>query len=291
MSYTIKTNYADKSNYGSYRDVSKIKYIVLHYTANDGDTDESNAKFFKTPNRKASAHYFVDDDSITISVPDTYVAWSVGGSRYSDYKSTGGASLYKVCTNTNSLNIELCDTVKNGKYDVSEATLANAIDLVKSLMSKYNIPISNVIRHFDVTGKKCPAYFVDSATWNSVKNRISSGTKTTVVESTTNTSTYSFKDFVKELQKAIGTTVDGIPGSKTLAATPTISAKKNNKHAAIKPVQKYLNSIGYNCGTIDGIAGTKFTNAVIAYQKVNGCTSDGEITAKAKTWKKLLKLS
>ena len=294
MSYTIKINYADKSNYGSYRDVSKIKYIVWHYTANDGDTDESNAKFFKTPNRKASAHYFVDDDSITISVPDTYVAWSVGGSRYSNYKTTGGASLYKVCTNTNSINIELCDTVKNGKYDVTEATLANAIDLTRSLMKKYNIPISNVIRHFDVTGKQCPAYYVNNTVWNSVKNRISGATsKTTVTESTTtaNSSTYSFKDFVKELQKAIGTTVDGIPGSKTLAATPTISAKKNNKHAAVKPVQKYLNSIGYNCGTVDGIAGTKFTNAVVAYQKANGCIADGEITAKAKTWKKLLKLS
>ena len=294
MSYTIKINYADKSNYGSYRDVSKIKYIVWHYTANDGDTDESNAKFFKTPNRKASAHYFVDDDSITISVPDTYVAWSVGGSRYSNYKTTGGASLYKVCTNTNSINIELCDTVKNGKYDVTEATLANAIDLTRSLMKKYNIPISNVIRHFDVTGKQCPAYYVNNTVWNSVKNRISGATsKTTVTESTTtaNSSTYSFKDFVKELQKAIGVVVDGIPGSKTLAATPTISAKKNNKHAAVKPVQKYLNSIGYNCGTVDGIAGTKFTNAVAAYQKANGCTADGEITAKAKTWKKLLKLS
>lgn len=294
MSYTIKINYADKSNYGSYRDVSKIKYIVWHYTANDGDTDESNAKFFKTPNRKASAHYFVDDDSITISVPDTYVAWSVGGSRYSNYKTTGGASLYKVCTNTNSINIELCDTVKNGKYDVTEATLANAIDLTRSLMKKYNIPISNVIRHFDVTGKQCPAYYVNNTVWNSVKNRISGTTsKTTVTESTStaNSSTYSFKDFVKELQKAIGVVVDGIPGSKTLAATPTISAKKNNKHAAVKPVQKYLNSIGYNCGTVDGIAGTKFTNAVVAYQKANGCTADGEITAKAKTWKKLLKLS
>lgn len=293
MSYTIKTNYADKSNYGSYRDTSKIKYIVLHYTANDGDTDESNARFFKTPNRKASAHYFVDDDSVTISVPDTYVAWSVGGSRYSDYKTTGGASLYKVCTNNNSINIELCDTVKNGKYDVSEATLANAIDLTRSLMVKYNIPISNVIRHFDVTGKKCPVYFVDNTIWNNVKNRIASSNAKVVVtkeSTTTNSSTYTFKDFVKELQKAIGTTVDGVPGPKTLAATPTISAKKNNKHAAVKPVQKYLNSIGYNCGTADGIAGTKFTNAVVAYQKANGCTADGEITAKAKTWKKLLKL-
>lgn len=290
MSYTIKINYADKSNYGSYRATSKIKYIVWHYTANDGDTDESNAKFFKTPNRKASAHYFVDDDSITISVPDTYVAWSVGGSRYSDYKTTGGASLYKICTNNNSINIELCDTIKNGKHDVSEATVANAIELTKTLMYKYKIPISNVVRHFDVTGKKCPAYYVDNTTWNNVKNRIS-GTTTTVKESTTTNSTYSFTDFVKELQKAIGVTVDGVPASKTLAATPTLSATKNNKHAAVKPVQKYLNSLGYNCGTADGIAGTKFGNAVSSYQQANGCTADGEITAKGKTWKKLLKLS
>ena len=47
MAYTLKVNYADKSNYGSARSTSKIKYIVWHYTANDGDTDEANAKYFK----------------------------------------------------------------------------------------------------------------------------------------------------------------------------------------------------------------------------------------------------
>ncbi len=172
MAYTLQTNYADKSNYGSYRPVSKIQYIVWHYTGNDGDTDEANAKYFKTANRKASAHYFVDDDSVTISVPDTYVAWSVGGSRYSNYKATGGASLYKIATNANTINIELCDTRKNGKYDVSEKTLSNAVSLTKELMKKYNIPVSNVIRHFDVTGKSCPAYFVNPSKWASVKKML-----------------------------------------------------------------------------------------------------------------------
>jgi len=174
MKLNIKTNYAHKSNYGAYRKPSAIKYIVWHYTANDGDTDESNAKYFKTANRKASAHYFVDDDSVTISVPDTYVAWSVGGSRYSNYKTTGGASLYKTAVNANTLNIELCDTLKNGRHDVSARTLENAIQLTKELMEKYNIPLSNVIRHFDVTGKSCPAYYVDNNLWNQVKQRIAS---------------------------------------------------------------------------------------------------------------------
>lgn len=218
MAYVLKTNYADKSNYGSYRAISKIKYIVWHYTANDGDTDESNAKFFKKPNRKASAHYFVDDDSVTISVPDTYVAWSVGGARYSNYKSTGGASLYKVCTNTNSINIELCDTKKNGIHDVTEATLANAIELTRSLMKKYNISIDRVIRHFDVTGKACPAYYVNNSKWNKVKERISN---TSVTVSTSIASGSNTKDIIKKGQQhAVNFTgykiaVDGIAGSDT----------------------------------------------------------------------------
>lgn len=173
----IKIDYADKSNYGKARTASAIKYLVVHYTANDGDTDESNARYFKTKNRGASAHYFADDDSVTISVPDLYTAYSVGGSRYSNYKTTGGASFYGKCTNANSISIELCDTKKNGKYDVTEKTLANAAELIKMLMAKYNIPLSNVIRHFDVTGKSCPAYFAgkNNLAWINFKARLTVG--------------------------------------------------------------------------------------------------------------------
>lgn len=190
----IKKNYANKNNYGGKRNTNIIKYIVIHYTANDGDSDESNAKYFKKKNIKASAHYFVDDDSVTCSVADNYVAWSVGGSRYSNYKSTGGAKYYKICTNTNSLNIEMCDTIKNGVYDVSEKTLQNTIELTKYLMSKYNIPISNVIRHFDVTGKSCPSYYVNQTNWTMFKNRLSTSSVGTV-SSTSNSYMYNGIDY------------------------------------------------------------------------------------------------
>lgn len=176
MAYKLKTDLAHRSNYGAKRSISTIKYIVWHFTGNDGDTDEANGKYFKKmlpQNKKASAHFFVDDDSVTISVPETYTAYAVGGSRYSNYKKTGGASLYKIATNANTINIEMCDTLKNGKYDVSERTLKNAIELTRSLMKKYNIPISRVIRHFDVTGKSCPVYYVDNSKWEQVKNQIS----------------------------------------------------------------------------------------------------------------------
>lgn len=102
---------------------------------------------------------------------------------------------------------------------------------------------------------------------------------------------YTYKDFIKEIQTAIGAKVDGIAGNETLSKTITVSKSKNNRHAVVKPLQKYFNSAGYPCGTADGIAGAKFDTAVKAFQKANGCTVDGEITARAATWKKLLKLS
>lgn len=101
---------------------------------------------------------------------------------------------------------------------------------------------------------------------------------------------YTHKDFVKEIQYAIGAKTDGIAGSETLSKTITVSKIKNNRHAVVKPIQKYLNSIGYDCGTADGIAGSKFDAAVKAFQRANGCTADGEITAGKNTWRRLLKL-
>ena len=90
MSYTFKKRLANKANYGSKRALSKIKFIVIHYTANDGDSDEGNGNYFANHIVEASAHYFVDGDSVTQSVPDDYVAWSVGGGKYSDCNKTGG---------------------------------------------------------------------------------------------------------------------------------------------------------------------------------------------------------
>ena len=166
MAYKMKKDLAHTSNYGSKRSLSDIKYIVIHYTSNDGDTDEANCNYYNGANRKASAHYFVDDDSVSQSVPDDYVAWSVGGSKYSNCKTTGGGSLHGKCTNSNSLSIEICDDVRNGKVYPSDATIENVLELTRTLMKKYNIPASRVIRHFDVTGKSCPAYWCGTDTKN-----------------------------------------------------------------------------------------------------------------------------
>ena len=166
MAYTFKEKIANKNNYGGQRNLSVIKYIVIHYTANDGDTDEGNGNYFKNNIVKASAHYFVDDDSITQSVPDNYVAWSVGGNKYSSCSTTGGGKFYGTVNNTNSISIEICDDVKNGVVYPSAQTIENALELTKMLMKDYNIPAERVIRHFDVVGKFCPAYWCGTAEKN-----------------------------------------------------------------------------------------------------------------------------
>lgn len=167
----IKVNLANPANYGGKR--SKIEYIVVHYTANDGDSDEGNGNYFHNNVVNASAHYFVDGDSITQSVPDNYVAWSVGGKKYPNCGQTGGGKFYGKCTNSNSISVELCDEVKNGRYDFTEKTLENAASLVRVLMKKYGVPVERVLRHFDVTGKNCPAPMVDDVNmWKEFKERL-----------------------------------------------------------------------------------------------------------------------
>lgn len=151
----MKTILANRQNYGGKRSV--VKYIVIHYTGNDGDTAENNAKYFKNNVTKTSAHYFVDDTEVILSVPEDYVAYSVGGK--------GNGPLKNICTNKNSISIELCDTVRNGTIAPTDKTVENALQLTRDLMSKYGIPKSNVVRHWDVTTKNCPAYWVNDDRW------------------------------------------------------------------------------------------------------------------------------
>ena len=166
-----KTVLAHKTNYGMMRKVSEIKYIVIHYTANDGDKAYNNARYFQTPGLTTSAHYFVDDTTIYQSVLDNYVAYSVGAKTADTSK--GGGKYWKQATNQNTLNIELCDTNKNGSIYPTQKTIDNAIALTKELMDKYQIPVERVIRHFDVTGKRCPAYWTDNSKWDAeFKNKL-----------------------------------------------------------------------------------------------------------------------
>lgn len=100
---------------------------------------------------------------------------------------------------------------------------------------------------------------------------------------------YNLEQFIKDVQWATDAQVDGIAGPETIGNTVSVSASVNRTHPVVAFVQKRLYALGYTqVGTADGIAGPKFDLAVKAFQKDNGCVPDGEITAKNKTWRKLL---
>ena len=170
MSYTLREVPAAEGNCGGPRKTADIRYLVIHYTGNDGDTAANNAAYFCNRVVEASAHYFVDDTTVYCSVPDLRIAWAVGGKKYANCGEIGGGKLYGVVTNTNSISVELCGTGEG--RSASEETLQNAVALCRELMKKYGIPLERVCRHFDVTGKLCPAYLVEEAAWKAFKKRL-----------------------------------------------------------------------------------------------------------------------
>lgn len=164
---------AHPKNTGGQRRPEAIRYLVFHYTGNDGDTAAANARYYRDTVVQASAHYFVDDTEIVQSVDDLTAAWAVGGRKWSDCAVTGGGTLYGIVTNGNSISVELCGTRRDGTRAASETTLRNAAALGRLLMERYDIPVERVVRHFDVTGKHCPAYFMDRAAWKAFRARLS----------------------------------------------------------------------------------------------------------------------
>ena len=144
------------------RGKSDIKYIVIHYTGNNGDTAKANANYFSNTTTGTSAHYFVDENDIYQSVKDEDIAWHCG---------TNGTYYHAYCRNSNSIGIEICMLDKNGNLRTN--SINRAIELTKYLMGKYGINIGHVVRHYDVTHKSCPQPFVaNSNLWTSYKNSL-----------------------------------------------------------------------------------------------------------------------
>ena len=158
-------------SYGATRDKSTVKYIVIHYTGNSGDTAWGNANYFSPDGgnaRSAGAHFFVDKEGITFrSIPMNKTAYSVGGV-YSKYD--GGGKYYKKCLNSNSVSIELCNYTRN--YP-SEAQMDSVIKLIKYIQ-KYCPNAKTIIRHFDVNYKTCPYPMIgkDNKHWKQFKKEL-----------------------------------------------------------------------------------------------------------------------
>ena len=135
-----------------------VRYIVMHYTANNGDTAKNNCDYYhRVGGLQASAHYFCDEYGAMQSVREGDTAWHCGARAY----------WHPECRNGNSIGIEMCSRKRaDGSYYILPETVANAAALAKDIMQRYGIDTDHVLRHYDVTGKRCPMPWVDDpAQW------------------------------------------------------------------------------------------------------------------------------
>lgn len=217
---------AKKISYGDTRSYSSIKYIVIHYTGNNGDTAKNNADYFhKTNKTQSGAHFFVDQQGkVYRSVPMNRTAWSVGGF-YT--QKDGAGKYYKKCLNSNSVSIELCDCAKK---DPSAKMTAAVKKLIVDIR-KYCPNAKTVIRHWEVNGKACPGRMTgtNNAKWKKFKSQIAPAA--TVSYPTVTLQYGDTGEQVKRLQRCLnrimksGLSIDGSFGPSTLKAVKAFQKK------------------------------------------------------------------
>ena len=162
------------------RTKADIKYIVVHYVGALGDA-KANTDYYKSQYVGASADFWVGHDGQIWQGNDyyNYYSWHCGGGM----QGVSGGAFYKVCTNANSIGIEMCVKKRSTKtmnatdqdWYFEDATVFSAALLVRQLMQELDIDIHHVIRHYDVNGKLCPNPFVynnGKFTWDQFKKLV-----------------------------------------------------------------------------------------------------------------------
>lgn len=136
----------------------RINGIVIHYTANPGTSASQNRDYFEglkdSHETKASSHFVVGiEGEIVQCVPTKEIAY---------------ASNHR---NKDTVSIEACHPKADGKF--TEKTYESLVKLTAWLCDKFGLTEKSVIRHFDVTGKKCPLYYVEHEdAWEQFKGEV-----------------------------------------------------------------------------------------------------------------------
>ena len=151
------------------RSLKSIRAIVIHYTSLSNDTAKNECDFFATGNtRFAGAHAFVDEKGLAgRSIYPTYTAWSVGD------KANGRGAYFNMYNNHNTISIELCG-IADREY-ITEKQKKKLKQLIRYYGKKCP-NIENIVRHFDITTKRCPAPYCGSmkndAKWQELRSEL-----------------------------------------------------------------------------------------------------------------------
>lgn len=126
--------------------MEQVNGVVVHYTANPGTTAEQNRRYFDgladSKETSASSHFVIGIDGTVIQcIPLDEIAYASND------------------RNADTISIECCHPDETGQF--SDQTYQSLVRLVRWLEEAYDLKPENVIRHYDVTGKMCPLYFVE----------------------------------------------------------------------------------------------------------------------------------
>ena len=262
----------------------KIDTITIHCVVGQLSVEAIGNVFAQT-NRKSSSNYGIGSDGrIGMYVEEKDRSWC----------SSNAAN------DNRAITIEVASD-KTHPYAVKDVVYQSLINLLVDICKRNDIKElkwrgdksligqvdkQNMTVHRWFANKACPGDYLYSRhgqITEEVNKRLG------VAKKNTSKSEYSLTAFIKDIQESFDDDVDGIAGPKTLASTLTLSSKLNSKHKAVYYVQMRLKALGYvEVGKVDGLAGAKFTSAVAHFQQDNNCVVDGAITARGKTWRKLL---
>lgn len=137
-----------------------IVNIVVHWVGNAGSSAIGNRNYFNSlaisHKTYASSHYIIGlNGEIIRCIPEDEVAFHAGS--YS--------------MNRKSIGIETCHPDWEGKFN--EVTYNSLVELCVDICRRYNLGIDAIIRHYDVTGKECPRYYVrNESEWIKFKNDV-----------------------------------------------------------------------------------------------------------------------
>lgn len=135
--------------------LNSIKGIVIHYTGNPGSTAQGNRDYFEslkdTHTTKASSHFVIGlDGEIIQCIPTAEISYASNN------------------RNKDTISIEVCHPDESGVFN--EATYESLVHLTAWLCNRSGLDEEDVIRHYDVTGKICPKYYVEHEdAWEQLK--------------------------------------------------------------------------------------------------------------------------
>ena len=138
--------------------IESVQYIAIHYTANPGATAIANRNYFEnlatTHDTKVSSHFVVGlDGEVVQCIPTSEMSYATNS------------------RNVDTLSIECCHPDETGKFN--EATYKSMVQLTAWLCEKFSLTEEDVIRHYDITGKICPKYFVENEdAWKQFKSDV-----------------------------------------------------------------------------------------------------------------------